>query len=167
MLLLLLLSVVNARQWSPAYVNSLLEGRQCLTREHLVLMDSFIDMIRDTKDHVYYSARTISLLLHRLDRQQSLCDAMVDTASSLYHELSWQKGMGIRRLTQKMSNATLVTRNEYDTVIDTLRESLSSDRIRRECASFAPLTVEERARLYKCMRGVRKESIWAYTKYTE
>ena len=158
---------VTARKWTDEYTDALIKGRDCLGSEYTALLDSFIQPLNETSERRYFSARIISLLLHRLDRNEPLCRAIVETASHLYHELHWQKRQEARRISRKKAGITAALHVDRDTAIDMLQYRLTNNRIRSTCESFATLTMEERARVYKCMRSVRKDSVWAYTKYTE
>lgn len=166
MLLLLFITVTLGRQWGTEYVQSIVEMRQCYSSPYLEILDSFTAPLNETNLRNYYNARTFSLLSHRLDRNDPLCTAIGVTGTQLYRELMWHKRRENRRMSEKKV-VPRIERTDIDTTIETLQQALSSGRIRDSCQQLGLQTEEERRNLHECSRTKRKESMNAYTRFTE
>lgn len=163
--LLCLIIGAESRVWSPEYITALLQTRQCYSTGHLAVMDSFFDHLNDTTLNDHYYARTMTTLSHRLDRGESICLAIVETGSHIYREITWHKRQEIRRMTDKKILPVLHSGREA-TIVH-LQQTLSNGFIRDACEALPALSKDELELLRVCVRDRRKESMRAYTKFTE
>ncbi len=165
LLVLCVVSTTNARVWSPEYIKALLETRQCYNERHLEVLDSFFTYLNDTTLGDHFQARVMTTLSDRLDRTSSLCEAIEATGSHMFKELTWHKKQDTRRMKEK--KILPIHHSGREATINHLRYALSEGIVRNACEAITPLSKEEMAALQTCTRDKRKESMYAYTKFTE
>lgn len=153
---------LDARNWTPEYTDALLLTRHCYDNHVLTLLDSFIEPLNETKLIDHFRARTMTILAHRIDRQEPFCVSIVESASHIYRELMWHNKQDIRRMTKKKV-VPLMHKGRVATIAQ-LQLALSNNEIRHACES---LSSPNMTLLRPCVKDKRKDSMRAYTRFTE
>lgn len=153
---------LDARNWTPEYIDALLLTRQCYDDHVLSLMDSFTESLNETKLIAQFRARTMTILAYRIDRHEPFCVSLVESASHIYRELMWHNKQDIRRMTKK--KVVPLVHKGREATLSHLQLALSNNEIRHACES---LSSPNMTLLRPCVRDKRKDSMRAYTRYTE
>lgn len=153
----------DSRKWSPRYISALLDVRQCYyDRRHIALFDSLIAPLNDTKLIDHHRAIIMSTLSDELNSHKPFCVAVTETGSSLYREMLWHRKQEHRRMSSQ--KIVPVHHPEREAAINHLVQILSGGEVLRACEAIPSPDMEA---LIECTRNKRKDSMSAYTVFTE